>query len=153
LQLQCEELQNSPISIALLGLGDSVSALNAAVDGLAYIKVMQQVQPNALKNIVDMWNGTAVWSSWDGAITFKTLLGNGFAAARFGFSMRWVWSMMPVFVNFTRKFRYPWRVKLKTVLFIRKYSLSIVMLNPPRQRNFTFSSFHLNIRFCFLAGT
>ena len=43
---------------------------------------MQQAQTNGVNNIVDMWNGTALWSSWDGAITFKTLPGNGFAAAR-----------------------------------------------------------------------
>jgi hypothetical protein len=102
----------------LFGIGDSISAVDIAVDGLAYIKVIQQAQANGVNNIVNIWNGTAVWSSLDGGITFKTLLGNGFAAARFTLSLksgldsrfRDITESKPVFISGNIPFPWQWSI-------------------------------------------
>ena len=82
LHVQCEGLQDQPISITLHGLEDLEFASENAREGIAYVAVIQQTQTNALNVAGMIWNGTAVVSVTKGTIMFQTLPGVGLAAAR-----------------------------------------------------------------------
>jgi hypothetical protein len=84
---QCLELRDTPISVTLSGFDSSLSAPEFARDGAVYIKVIQQMQNNAMGVPALIWNSTLIWSLSSRSVVFQTLAGQGLAARRHGFEL------------------------------------------------------------------